>query len=301
MTFGAEVKNEIAKSPISKKCCAVAELYGILLVCSIFSHTHIKIVTENIEIAKRVSILFKKAFNINISYNLVKTKYIFEIENPWEIEKIFLVLGYDHKYHINYNLNRNILDLSCCENSFFKGLFLMTGIISSPLKKTHLEISTTRKILSREIMALMLDLELNPKESIRKNSNVIYFKESTAVTDFLTRLSATNSAMKIMDGKVTKEIINKVNRRVNCETANLSKIINAAGKQIDTINMAIEKKSMDIFPEKLHITISLRINNPELSLNELASLHNPPLSKSALNHKMRKILQICEEILERKE
>lgn len=294
MTFGAEVKNEIAKSGVSKKCCAISEIYGILLVCTTFSHTYIKIVTENKEIAKRISILFKKAFNINISPNLLRTKYIFEIENPFEIEKIFYLLGYDHKYYINFNLNRNILDKPCCENSFFKGLFLMTGTVASPEKKTHLEISTTRKTLSREIMALMLDTDMSPKESIRKNSNVIYFKDSTAVTDFLTKLSATNSAMKIMDAKAKKEIINRVNRRVNCETANLSKIIDAAGKQIDTINRATANHGMKIFPENLHITISLRINNPELSLSELAELHNPALTKSALNHRMRKILQIAE-------
>ena len=297
MTFATEVKNEIAKSGISSRCCAVSEIYGILLVCTTFSHTYIKIATENKEIAKRIPVLFRKAFNLQVSPNKFGNKFVFELDNPYEISKIFLELGYDHKYYINFNLNRNNLENECCENSFFKGLFLMTGTVASPEKKCHLEISTTHKILSREIMALMLDSYLAPKESVRKSSNVIYFKDSTAVTDFLTKISASNASMKIMDAKAQKEIINRVNRQVNCETANLSKTIDTSIKQINLINSAVLKNSMEIFPENLHITISLRSNNPELSLKELAEIHNPVLTKSALNHRIRKILQIAERTL----
>ncbi|MFI3226683.1 MAG: DNA-binding protein WhiA [Clostridia bacterium] len=296
MTFAGEVKNEIAKTSITSRCCAIAEIYGILLVCTIFSHTYIKVVTENKEIAKRISMLFKKAFNINAQPITTKNKFIFEIDNPFEISKIFQEFGYDHKYYINFNLNRNVIDKKCCEASFLKGLFLASGTVASPDKKSHLEISTTRSVLSREIMAMMLDFDMKPKEIVRKNHNVIYFKDSVAVENFLTTISATNSAMKIMEAKVQKELINRVNRQVNCETANLSKAIEAAHNQCQTINRVIEEKGLDIFPEKLHVTISMRINNPELSLTELGEIHNPPLSKSAINHRMRKILSIAKEI-----
>lgn len=293
MTFACKVKQEITKSNISKRCCAVAEIYGILLVCTAFSHTYIKIVTENKDIAKRIPILFKKAFNINISPNIKNNKHIFEIDNPLELTKIFNEFGYDHKYYINYNLNRNVVDAQCCTQSFFKGLFQIAGTVASPEKKTHLEISTTHNILSREILALMLDFSLKPKENVRKNHNVIYFKESSAVEDFLTIMSASNSAMEIMDAKAQKEIRNEVNRRVNCETANLTKTVDASIMQIDTINKAIEKSGIDIFPNNLHDTIKIRQENKEKSLSELAEILG--ISKSAINHRLRKIMQIAKE------
>ncbi len=293
MSFAKEVREEISKTQTSKKCCIISEIYGILLVCNTFSHTYIKILTESASIAKRIQNLFKRAFNINVICKAKNNKKIIEIENPLEIAKIFETLGYDHKYHIAYNLNRNITDDSCCAYAFLKGVFLMSGSVNDPTKKSHLEISTSHNILGREIMSLMLDFNMKPKLSNRKNHTVIYFKDSGEIEDFLTRVSATNSAMKIMEAKAMKEIRNSVNRRVNCETANLGKTIDAAMKQISIIEQVIDVNGIDVFPKNLHITISMRLNNPELSLTELGEIHNPPLSKSALNHRMRKIMQIC--------
>lgn len=294
MSFASDVKEEICKSQTNNKCCIISEIYGILLMSSNFSHTHIKITTENTKIAKRVQYLFKRAFKLNVVFIVKNNKLILELDNPLEIEKIFDEFGYDHKYYINYNLHRNIVDNKCCVASFLKGAFLMGGTVNSPEKKSHLEISTSHSTLAREILSLMLDNEMKPKVSKRKNHHVIYFKDSIEVEDFLTRIKATNSAMKIMEAKAIKEIRNSVNRRVNCETANLSKTIDAAMKQIKVINQAVEKYGIDYFPKNLHLIINLRINNPELSLTELGELHSPELSKSAINHRMRKILDIAQ-------
>lgn len=296
MSFASEVKSEIAKTSINSKCCAIAEIYGILLVSTVFSHTHIKINTENKDVAKRITILFKKAFNINIKPLLFGNKYIFELDNPFEISKIFYEFSYDHKYHINYPLNRNVVDGDCCEASFLRGLFLACGTIASPDKKSHLEISTTKKILSTEVFAFMKDINLNPKESTRKNQQVIYFKDTTTVENFLTSISATNSAMKVMEEKVKKDLINRVNRRVNCETANLAKAVDTGYNQSQLIKQTIEKHGIDVFPKNLHTTINIRLNNSELSLKELGEIHNPPLTKSAINHRIRKIQSIAKEL-----
>lgn len=298
MTFASEVKNEISKSNINSKCCAVAEIYGIFLVCTDFSNTHIKIVTENDEIAIRIADLFKKAFNIDIQPVKNKSKNIFELDNTDDIANIFNELGYDYKYYINFHLNRNVIDEECCVSSFLKGLFLISGVVASPDKKSHLEISTTRNILSREIMSMMLDCGMKPKEIVRKNQNVIYFKESSYVEDFLTRVCANKSCEKIKEGKEHKQLRNHINRQVNCETGNLSKVVNASHNQCQIIKQAIDKKGIEIFPEKLHITISVRLNNPELSLTQIGELHNPELSKSAVNHKMRKIVDIAQKAID---
>lgn len=295
MTFACEVKNEIAKSGISLQCCAIAELYGILLVCNVFSHTLLKITTENAEIAKRISVLFKKAFNISILAVKKNNKYIFELDNPFEISKIFHELGYDHKYYVSFNLNENVIDNECCMASFLKGLFLMSGTVASPDKKTHLEISIAKNTLAQQVVNLMNKSNLTPKESLRKSKHIIYFKNNVFVTDFLIFIGASKASMKIMEAKIEKELINRVNRRVNCETANLTKMVDTAHKQNKLIKSVIDKKGIDIFPEKLQYVIKLRLDNPELGLTQIGLIHNPPITKSAINHKVRKIMQIAKE------
>lgn len=292
MSFATNVRDELSKSSLSKDCCKQSELYGILLLSQIFSHTHIKIVSENINIIKRIQFLFKKNLNINVDFETRNNKNIIEIDNPLELEKIFTNFGYDHKYYISLSLNRNIVDEPCCTISFLRGAFLSSGSVNQPDKKAHLEMSTTHKTLAREIMSLMLDFDLKPKLSTRNNHAVIYFKDSNHIEDFLTSLGASNSAMQVMEAKALKDIRNTVNRRVNCETANIAKSIDAGVRQVRAIKETVEKLGISAFPEKFHETINLRILNPDVSLTVLGEMHTPKLSKSAINHKMRKILEI---------
>lgn len=293
MSFASSVKDELCKISVNKDCCKVSELYGILLMSQVFSHTHIKISAENQNIIKRIQFLFKKNLNINIDFETKNSKTVIEIDNPIELENIFELFGYDHKYYINHSLNRNVVDEDCCAIAFLRGAFLSSGSINQPDKKSHMEISTSHQTLSREIMSLMLDFEIKPKITKRNNHSVIYFKDGIEIEDFLTRLGASNSAMQVMEAKALKEIRNSVNRRVNCETANISKTIDAGMKQIKMINTAVEAQGMDIFPENLYETIQLRIENPDLSLVELGDIHSISISKSAVNHRMRKILDIA--------
>ncbi len=289
-----QVKKEMCKTQESM-CCTLSELYGICLFASEFSSRVIKIVTENETFAKRVIYDFWRVFSMEISFekHAKSNKLICKIEDEKSIKIIFSELGYDFKEHVSYRLNRNIIEDDCCKISFLRGVFLSSGIVIDPKKEYHLEIVSTHKSLSREIIALMLDMERSPKITERKGNSVIYFKDSNQIEDFLTMLGASNSAMDIMEAKVEKDLRNRVNRKVNCETANLSKTIEASANQCKVIKRVIDKNGIESFPDNLIETVKLRLENPIASLAELANLSNPPCSKSGLSHRMRKIMTIA--------
>ena len=150
-------------------------------------------------------------------------------------------------------------------------------------------------MVSRETDALLLDLGFRAKTVERNGSSILYFKQSEGIEDFLTFLGAPVCAMAVMEAKMEKELINGVNRRVNCETANLSKVVNAAGDQIDAIRLLERRGILETLPEKLQITAQMRLRNPEATLAELAGMSNPPVSKSAINHRMRKLVELAKE------
>lgn len=294
MSFSYEVRNEICKAPILNDCCAVAEAYGMLLYANAFTNKEIKIITEKTVIKKRISQLFKKAFNIELCvFESEKGKYIISIQDSEIIKKIFLKLGYDYKCYITYPLNRNIIEDDCCRAAFLRGTFLVGGAVAAPDKKCHLEIATNHKGLARQVMSLMLDMDFSPKITQRKTNYIIYYKDTQSVEDFLTLIGAPLSSMAIMEAKVEKELRNSVNRQVNCETANLIRSTDAAAKQIVVITKAVNKFGIDIFPKKLQKTVKLRLQNPSASFSELASMSGEEISKPGMSHRIRKIVKIA--------
>lgn len=298
MSFSSEVKNEVSKAPMNADCCTIAEAYGLLLYANIFTFDKIKIMTENPGIRKRIPMLFQRAFSLEISsQQSAGGKTIFEIWEPAALRKIFDSFGYDFKYHITYPLNRNIVEDDCCRAAFLRGIFLMGGAVAAPDKKCHLEISTSHQSLARQVMSLMLDMNFSPKITIRKSSAVIYFKDTAGIEDFLTLIGAPLSSMAIMEAKIEKDLRNSVNRRVNCEAANLIKASSAAAQQIAVIHKVLEREGLEVFPESMHATIRLRLENPSVSLAELAALSDPPMSKPGISHRMKKIVEIAEKSL----
>lgn len=300
MSFSSDTKTELCKVPLNKHCCAVAEAYGIILYANTFADSEIKIMSEHKIFAKRVPQLFQKAFGVDlIPVGGYKTgKNVFCLADSSSLKRVFAALGYDHRYHISYHLNRNIIEDDCCLAAFLRGIFLAAGTVAGPEKKSHLEIATSHQSLCREVMSLMLDMELSPKMTLRKASAVLYFKDTASVEDFITLIGAPLSAMAIMEAKVEKDLRNTVNRQVNCETANLIKQTDVSAKQVNAIQRMIQKHGEEAFPEKLRDTVKLRLENPSASLSELASMANPPLSKPGLNHRLRKIMEIAKKFEE---
>ncbi len=300
MSFSSETKAELCRVPIDRTCCAAAEAYGILLFAHTFSHTEICIVTGSAPLAHRVPPLFARAFGVPVRVPDASAggRFTIKITEPSRIARIFSALGYDVKYHVSYHLNRNVIDEDCCRAAFLRGVFLAAGAVAGPEKKTHLEMSTSHQTLSREVMSLMLDMELSPKLASRKTASLLYWKDTAGAEDFLTLIGAPQAAMRMMQAKVEKQLRNTVNRQVNCETANVIKASNAAAEQITAIRAALEKGGWEVFPDTLHETIRLRLDDPTASLAELAARLDPPISKPGLNHRLRRIVTIAKHVME---
>lgn len=192
-------------------------------------------------------------------------------------------------------MNFAVLEESCCRTSFLRGAFLAGGSVTDPRKGYHLELATTHQSVSRELEALMREMELEPKAAQRKGNSVIYFKQSDRIEDFLTSIGAPVSAMEVMNAKLEKDIRGSVNRRVNCDAANLDKAVEAAMVQLEAIRRLEERGRLALLPDKLKETAALRLAHPEDTLSQLAERCDPPITKSALNHRLRKLVELGRE------
>ena len=190
------------------------------------------------------------------------------------------------------------LTLPCWRRStaawpFFRGAFLAGGSVTDPAKRYHLELSTPHLSVSRELRALLLECGFTPKETTRKANSITYFKQSEAIEDFLTAIGAPLAAMEIMNAKAEKDLRGSINRRVNCDAANLDKAVDAAQGQIEAIYRLEERGMLEELPDKLKEAVDLRVAHPELTLAQLAELCEPPVSKSAFNHRLRKLMEMA--------
>jgi len=184
----------------------------------------------------------------------------------------------------------------CCVYAFLRGAFLAVGSVTDPKKDYHLEFASPHQQLCRDLLALMEGLGLNPKYMTRKGSGIVYFKESEQIEDLLTMMSATNSSLEIMGVKILKNIRNKANRVTNCETANITKTVDAASLQLEMIEIIYRKAGLDSLPPELREIALERMNNPDMSLRELGEQLSPPLSRSGVNHRLARLKKIADEL-----
>lgn len=297
MSFASEVREELCRVLPEKRCCRMAECYGILMYCNTFSKNEIKIITESRQFAELLPRLFRRAFGLDFDQfpSLEQPgKMTFVIDDPEKLEYIFAVYGQEHPtlaLHVNFA----VLEEECCRQSFMRGAFLAGGSVTDPDKRYHLELVTSHQKVSDETYQLLLEMGFSPLDALRGGSRILYFKRSDTIVDFLTALGAPVCAMKIIEAKMEKELRNDVNRRCNCDTANLGKAVNAAQQQIAAIRQLRKNGKLDELPEKLKSAAILREENPEATLSELAAMADPPLSKPAMSHRMRKLIELSTE------
>lgn len=299
MSFSSQVKDEMCRSAINRRCCALAECYGVFLYCNTFSETEIKIITENHAFAARLPKLMKKAFGFEpdcVPEEEHKGKLIISVTDREKCHQVLESYGYSWGDTLSLHINLATLEDECCRQSFVRGAFLAGGSVTDPEKRYHLELSTTHRSVSRELYSLLLEMGFEPKETGRGACRVTYFKQSDYIEDLLTLMGAPVGSMKIMSTKLEKELINDVNRRVNCETANITKLVEASGQQLEAIEKIEAEQGLDSLPTKLRQAAILRRDNPEASLAELGSLCDPPISKSAFNHRLQRIISIAGDI-----
>ena len=186
-----------------------------------------------------------------------------------------------------------MLEEDCCRAAFVRGAFLAGGSVTDPDKRYHLELATPHRSVSREVYSMLLDMGFSPKETERSGNSLLYFKQADAIADFFTTIGAPSTAMKVMTAKVDKEMRNTITRQINCDSANTDKTVLAAEAQLHAIRrIAREYGGLDALPEPLRDAALLRITNPAASLADLAQLSNPPVTKSCLSHRFRKIMSL---------
>ena len=294
MSFASVVKEELCREGMGRKCCARAELYGVLLFCNSFSAREIRIVTSTPPFAARLPLLLRKAFKLEFDEIQEKNgKWVLLLTAPDKLAAVLEAYGYDVGGALAHHINFAVLEEDHCRTSFLRGAFLTGGSVSDPEKSYHLEIATSHYNVSRELSALFAEVGFLPKQTTRNSNYLTYFKTSEVIEDFLTALGAPLAAMDIMNAKAEKDIRGGVNRRVNCDAANLDKAVEAAQGQIEAIYVLERRGMLQELPDKLKEAVDLRMAWPELTLAQLAELCDPPITKSAFNHRLRKLMELA--------
>ena len=299
VSFSGTAKAEVCRSLPQKNCCALAQCFGVLLFCNSFALDGIRIITESSQFVELLPKLFKKAFSLTfdtLPEPDVIGKRVFQITDEGKIRTILAACGFDEQT-LALHVNLPLLEEDCCRAAFLRGAFLAGGSVTDPDKGYHLELNTTHLSVSRETEALMREvMGFLPKSTRRGGANLLYFKQSDQISDFLTFLGAPVAALGIMEARLEKELNNKVNRRCNCDEANTSKVVEAAQEQLAVIRQLREQGKLERLPHKLKQAALARENNPSASLTELAALMEPPITKPAMNHRLKKLLEAAKEV-----
>ena len=299
LSFSAAAKEEVCRSFPHNHCCALAQCFGILLFCNSFGAEGIKIITESRDFAYILPKLFKKAFDVEFdSFPSLAApgKLVFQIWEQDKIDDIMASFGFSAQDTVSLHINLPIVEDECCKNAFLRGAFLAGGSVTDPCKGYHLEFTTTHFFVSRECNVLMQDvIGFYPKAAARNGGQVLYLKQSDQIADLLTYLGAPVASMGILETRLEKELNNKVNRRCNCDDANTSKVVEAAQEQLAAIRALYDLGLMENLPAKLKQAVLARENNPAASLSELAAMMDPPITKPAMNNRMKKLVQMAKE------
>lgn len=299
VSFSGSAKAEICRCFPQKKCCAAAQLFGVLLFCNSFSASGIRIITESREFALQLPRLLKRACGLtfdSVPHPDSHGKLIFQITSREKIAQIMKGYGFDPEDTISLHINLAVAEEDCCKTAFLRGAFLAGGSVTDPAKAYHLELATTHQSVAREGNVLVQEvLGFGPKASSRAGGQLLYVKNSEQISDFLTYLGAPVAAMTIIETRLEKELNNKVNRRCNCDEANTSKVVEASQEQLAAIRTLRNKGLLEQLSPKLQQAAMAREENPEFSLTELAAIMEPPITKPAMSHRLKQLVALAKE------
>lgn len=296
MSFSKSVKDELVQTEYEASCCKKSLFYGMCIFGRSFDENSVSLQTENENVAQLYSDLLISLYNIKneIKQSPGGRNYTVSVCEKQDCAKLLKAFGHTEKG--SKKINHSVFDCENCRNAFIAGAFLSCGTISSPEKDYHLEFSIPYFNLSKSLQTLLDEIELKPKYVNRNGYNVIYFKGSESIEDCLYLMGASDAMFEMMNIKIVKDFRNKANRQANCETANINRMVNAVAEQIMAIDKIWKLKGREYLPENLQNAAELRYDNPDLSLIELSQLCNPPLSKSGLNHRLKRIVEISKEL-----
>lgn len=311
MSFSTETKNELARVTAENNCCSITELAALVrLAGSIqivgYKKLNLKITTELNSIARKIFKLLKQNFNINTTISVNKNQmlkrnnsYVLMVTSEMGAEKLLKDLGILAPGEGYYTVNKvptNLIKDEECVRAFIRGAFLGGGSISDPEKNYHMEFVTNNEDFANSLKDLINTLDFNCKIVSRKNNYVVYLKESEQISDLLSIIGGHHALLSLQNTKVVKEMRNNVNRIVNCETANLTKTVNASVRQVENIRLIEETIGIDSLPENLQEIARIRVEYEDMTLKELGEMLNPPIGKSGVNHRLRKIEEVANKL-----
>ncbi len=299
MSFSSDAKAELCRAKVDKKCCAIAESYGVLLYCNTFTPREIRIITASDAFAARLPRLFRRAFSVGFDVQPgeeAKGKRSFIIREKDKVERIFDSFGAEADATLSHHVNFGVIEEECDRVSFLRGAFLAGGSVTDPEKRYHLELATPHHAVSRESYSVLLELGFTARETQRGGNHLLYFKQADVIADFFTALGAPTTAMGVMTAKVEKEMRNTITRQINCDSANADKVVSAAQEQLDAIRRVAKEIGLDALSEPLRDAALLRITNPAASLADLAQLSYPKVTKSCLSHRLRKLMTMAQSL-----
>lgn len=305
MSFAGEVKKELSKADISVNAARLSECYGLLLYSRRFTENEIKLKTESMCVAERfcdhMGTLFgaivEKKSTLRASkedINLHSIRVL--LEN--DCKRIFGFFGHSSDSP-NLRVNRANIEDENYISAFLRGVFLSCGSVNDPQKNYHLEFCVPYKNLCSDLCTIMGEITectITPRTTVRNGAHIVYIKDSEQITDLLTYMGAPNSAMDIMNAKAYKQMRNITNRRINSELANISRTAEAGARILNAIDIIEADRGLSALPDNLRVVAELKRDNPELSLSSLGNLLDPPISRSGVNHRLNKLIELSEEI-----
>lgn len=307
MSFSTTTKEELARLEGKKKCCDLAELAALIrmdgtLQISSNQKYSLNVATENAAVARKIFNLAKDLLGLPVDI-VVRRKLRLKKNNsylvkiyPQGIQDLHRIGLVNQQGEIQAGINKNLVKTRCDQKSYLRGAFLAGGSISNPEGNYHLEIITNDPTLAADISTLLNNFNLNAKVSTRKKFHVVYLKESNHIFEFLALIGAHHAVLDFENVRILKGMRNQVNRIVNCETANLTKTVDAAIRQLENIRLIEHTIGLKALPDNLRAVAQIRLQFPDSSLKELGDLLVPKVGKSGVNHRLRKVEEIAEKI-----
>jgi DNA-binding protein WhiA len=309
MSFSSKLKEELSRQISPARHCQIAEMAAIISLCGKIMISEddrytIKIHTENVAVARKYFTLLKKTFNISTDVSIRRNAYlnknrtytvtICEHEDALRVLHAVKLLDENGEIGENLNVVQNVvIQQSCCRRAFIRGAFLSSGSISDPEKFYHFEIVCATEEKAEQLKNIIATFDLEAKIVKRKRYYVAYIKEGNQIVDILNVMEAPVTLMELENIRILKDMRNSVNRQVNCETANINKTVSAAVKQIEDIEYIKDTIGLDDLPDNLREIARERLERPESTLKELGEALDPPVGKSGVNHRLRKLCDLA--------
>ncbi|MGI6200141.1 MAG: DNA-binding protein WhiA [Christensenellales bacterium] len=315
-SFSAMVKDELAHVVCTKRCCRLAELAGLVHACGGVglsgSGLSLRLHTERAAVARRAYLILKELYGVKAEVMVSqgsklaqRNRYALAAPPGEATDRMLQDTGAFTRQEGRIALHQvapaRVISKECCQRAYLRGVFLGAGSLADPAKAYHLEFVAGDDQLAFQIQKSFAKIGIKAKTIQRKGHDVVYLKEAENIAMFLSLAGANNARLDFENIRVVKDVRNQVNRTVNCENANLNKTVDAAGRQLASIRYLQEKVGLDHLPEALEEIARARLENPEVSLTELGGLLSPPVGKSGVNHRMRKLEKMAQQLREAKE